>query len=78
MKSKAPKATTQEETTQEETTPEAIAPQVPKLSAQDVETITAIVANAPCPGGIPQADARRALISRFLAANNVTPVAKAE
>lgn len=47
----------------------ALPPEVskPKLSAEEIEAIVGIVFNAPCPGGVPQADARKALIQKFIA-----------
>lgn len=41
-----------------------------KLSAQDIQAISDIVATAPCPGGIPQAQARSALLQRFIASQS--------
>lgn len=47
---------------------EAIAAQ-PKvvLTAEEINAIADIVATAPCPGGIPQAQARSNLIQKFIA-----------
>ena len=39
----------------------------PVLTAEEVDAICQIVAGAPCPGGIPQAQARSQLLQKFVA-----------
>ncbi len=48
--------------------PDAIAAQPkPVLTFEEVNAIADIVATAPCPNGIPQAQARANLIAKFVA-----------
>ncbi len=43
----------------------------PKLVRVDVEVIARMISSAPCPSGLPQAQAHADLLKRFLAANPV-------